>query len=422
MTERKQRRILRRGDRIADFVVSRLLGQGGFGDIYLVDSRLEENRQYAMKLESVGAKRNALLNERRVLKQLQGSAHFPKYVDSGQTMIFRYLIMEYLGPSLSEMRRVLPGRKFTLSTSLRVGIETLRAIQAFHAKGFLHRDVKPSNFLLRPSSSAPICMIDYGLAKRWLDRVSGKLIAARERSGFVGTTKYASLNAHEGKDLGRRDDMWSWFFSLLELMAGSLPWVSSRDKQETYESKLRADILEFCNSKSLPKQIISIWQILKSSKFEDEPQYELIISFLVEAMNENNITWDDKYDWEGLTGEDLEKIGCTMPLDLSHRDHPHLPKHLPPPIVPKDTTASSESISESYEAGSLSDEPAPRESFPTLSRSGSRRFSDSEHSVSSRHDVVARRRPLRNAPPPINRQSKPEIRVMQQRTDMCAVQ
>ncbi|OHT08457.1 CK1 family protein kinase [Tritrichomonas foetus] len=352
VAHRKERRKLKNGDRIADFTVIRLLGQGGYGDIYHVFSKLNPDDKFAMKLEmTAGQRKSHLFNEKEILTHLQDSPYFPKFIAFGQTTLFRYLVEECLGPSLASVRRVLPDCHFSLSSSLRIGIETLRTIESFHKHGYIHRDIKPSNFLLRPSLSAPILLVDYGLAKKYINLETGEIIPPRERSGFAGTTKYASLNAHENKELGRRDDLFSWLFSLFEIMSGCLPWVISRDKQETYESKLEADIEKFCKKTNMPRQIYSVYEIIKMYNFEDEPDYSLIISFLVEAMEENDCSWDEKYEWQALSHEELLNFSA-LTLTPPTKDHPLIPDHLPPAIIPNRGSESSSSISESYESES----------------------------------------------------------------------
>jgi serine/threonine protein kinase len=256
--EKSVPRILRQGDRLADFIVLGLIGQGGFGNIYYVESKLTPGEYHAMKTESIECKHNGILNERRILQQIQGTPYFPRYVDFGHTILYRYLVMEFLGPSLSDMRRVLPGRHFSLSTALHVGVHALRAIQALHERGIVHRDVKPSNFLIRFKSRTPIVLIDFGLGRRYISRTDNAILPPRDRAGFVGTTKYASLNAHDGLELGRRDDLMSWLF---ELMTGALPWPASRDRAESYAAKRDADIAAFCAR--LPGQIRRYTMICK---------------------------------------------------------------------------------------------------------------------------------------------------------------
>jgi serine/threonine protein kinase len=325
--EKTSPRILRQGDRLADFIVSHLIGQGGFGHIYYVESKLQPGEFYAMKTETVENKRNGILNERRILQQLQGSAYFPRYVDSGHTILYRYLVMEFLGPSLSDMRRVFPDRHFTLSTSLRIGIQSLRALQTIHDRGIVHRDVKPSNFLIRLNSRFPIVLIDFGLARRYISRIDNSILPPRDRAGFVGTTKYASLNAHEGLELGRRDDLISWVFSLFELMTGGLPWPASRDRNESHEAKLRADIPEFC--KQLPPQIFEIYEDLQTYGFQERPHYDDIEELLFAAMAQNGCDPEEPFDWERLTDEDLGRIAPLAKLETQHNDYPQLLEFVP---------------------------------------------------------------------------------------------
>ncbi|KAK8840412.1 hypothetical protein M9Y10_030812 [Tritrichomonas musculus] len=361
MTDRRDRRVLKPGDRIADFIVKKLLGRGGYGDIYHVYSRSEPDKTYAMKLEMTnGTKKSHLYNEKEILLTLQDSQYFPKFIAFGHTALFRYLVEECLGPSLSSFRQLLPKGHFSLSSSLRIGIETLRTIESFHQHGYIHRDIKPSNFLVRASLSAPILLIDYGLAKRYINKETGELIPPRERAGFAGTTKYASLNAHENQELSRRDDIFSWIFSLFEMLTGKLPWASSKDKQDVYEYKIRADIQKFCQDNKLPHQIYDIYELIKKYKFEDEPNYSLIISFLVEAMKENNCSWDDKYEWNMISHDDLLSFSA-MTLSPPTNDHPMIPKGLPPPVMPDNGHSSSSS----YESNSSSEEFPPLRDYKT---------------------------------------------------------
>lgn len=62
-------------------------------------------------------------------------------------------------------------------------------------------------------------LIDFGLARRYLDH-SGVLIPARTDGAFRGSTSYASMHAHQQLDLSRRDDLWSWFYMVVELLDG----------------------------------------------------------------------------------------------------------------------------------------------------------------------------------------------------------
>jgi serine/threonine protein kinase len=314
MSAKAHRRSLHPGDRLADFRVASVLGHGGFGDVYSVHSRADPGQTFAMKVEPVENKH--IPNERCILQQLQSSPYFPRFVDSGHTLLFRYMVMECLGPSLSDVRRALPSKHFSLSTSLRLGIEMLRAIQAMHERGFLHRDIKPSNFQLRPGKPTPIALIDFGLARRFVSRSDGELIPPHDHAGFVGTSKYASFNAHEGRELGRRDDVFSWMISLFELITGDVPWVSSGDHCATHDSKRKADVAMFCSA--LPSQMYKMYRHILKYEFEDEPQYDWLVALMVQMMDEAGCRPDDPFDWETLSESECAKLSPVVPL-VKHR-------------------------------------------------------------------------------------------------------
>lgn len=326
MSSRRSRKILHPDKRMDNYSIIQLVGQGGYGDIYQARD-IETNEIVALKVETIAIKKQALLRELEFMKKL-ASPYFPHFYTFGQTPKYRYIAMEMCGPSFSAIRRIMPNHKFTMSTSLRCGIEMIRAIRAFHQLGFLHRDIKPSNFLIRASRKYPLALIDYGLSRPYIDEETQEMIPPRTSPGFVGTAKYASLRAHDGKELGRRDDLYSWFYSLLEMMTGHLPWPSCRDKQKMYEAKKHADISSYISD--LPCQIRQVYYLIKRYNRDDEPNYNLLISFLVDAMHTVDASWDDSFDWEIIDSSEISPIPLTPPDD----EKPIIPTNLPPPVLP----------------------------------------------------------------------------------------
>ena len=77
-----------------------------------------------------------------------------------------------------------------------------------HAHGLLHRDLKPENLLMGLKTKTHVThIIDFGLSKSYILQETMEHIPYRNRKGLVGTARYASINAHLGKELSRRDDL-----------------------------------------------------------------------------------------------------------------------------------------------------------------------------------------------------------------------
>ena len=118
--------------------------------------------------------------------------------------------------NLAELRRAQLRGSFSLSTTLRLGYQILKGIEAIHEVGFLHRDVKPSNFAVgrTPSTMRHIFMLDFGLARQYTN-AQGEVRPPRGAAGFRGTVRYASMNAHKNKEMGKFDNMYFKVHGLL---------------------------------------------------------------------------------------------------------------------------------------------------------------------------------------------------------------
>ena len=83
-------------------------------------------------------------------------------------------------------------------------------------------------------------MLDFGLARQYTN-AAGEVRPARAAAGFRGTVRYASINAHKNKEMGRHDDLWSLFYMLVEFANGQLPWRKIKDKEQVGLMKEKYD-------------------------------------------------------------------------------------------------------------------------------------------------------------------------------------
>lgn len=270
------------------------IGRGAFGEISAIRC-LSDNQMYAFKAEPLTGKKKILHIEINFVKIMSNIPYFPMYHSHGRTSTHTWLAMELLGPSLAIVAKRMPNNRLSLSTGLRVASLVMKGLQKFHEFGFIHRDIKPSNILLRRCREYPIAIIDFGLSRSYIDRTTKKHLPPRTHPGFRGTTVYASPYAHMHQEMSRRDDLISWYYMILDLMNGPLPWKRHESGAEILHMKRRLPIGTL--GAEITPQLEQIWTLISGMSYEDQPDYEQILKLLDEAIDENKIKWTDEWDW-----------------------------------------------------------------------------------------------------------------------------
>ena len=212
--------------------------------------------------------------------------------------------MELLGPSVSNTRRKMANIHYTIGTVLSLAAYMLQCLRSFHEHGFVHRDVKPGNFLLRAGDISPLVMIDFGLSRQFINPVTRQPFPERMKCGFRGTGKYASLRALRSRDQSPRDDLISWLYSIVELIEGCLPWGIERNRA-TLE-RLKSGIAARDLMRKLPSEMYRIWNYVDKLSYSSKVDYDFIFHMIGEAMRSVRVTMATPFDWEVLTKAQIE--------------------------------------------------------------------------------------------------------------------
>lgn len=279
---------------------------GSFGNVYTA-IELSTNTYVAVKIEE-NKKMEKLTHESSIIRNLVSGEKSPVgipsfiWVGTDQSMSdYTFMVTEHLGPSLEDLF-MLCNKKFSLKTVLMIAEDCLNLLELVHSKSFIHRDVKPENFLIGlNSNSHMINLIDFGLSQRYKDPKTECHTGFRENKNLVGTARFLSINAHMGIEQSRRDDLESLGYMLIYFMNGSLPWqgIDSPNKHEKYQKigakKMKLPVELYC--RSIPEEFSMYVNYCRSLIFEEKPDYNFLRKLFDQLFRASNFTRDYSYDW-----------------------------------------------------------------------------------------------------------------------------
>jgi serine/threonine protein kinase len=287
------------GTDINRYTVTKYINSGSFGDVFEAKNK-KTGELVALKIPILNDERDglhSLLEEAKVYKHISdrenGIAEMKiiKYNDR------KIIVMDLLGSSLEELLN--KHKRFNMQTIISLAISMISVLKHIHSKGFIHRDIKPDNFVLGHTDPTKLYCIDFGLAKKYVKK-NGCHIPFCENKKFCGTARYSSISSHKGREQSRKDDLESIGYLLVYLYKEKLPWqgIKNKDKNKRYEligeKKDKTSIEDLCLG--MPKEFIIFLKYVKNLDFDEKPHYSALKKMFYNLYKSKNYK-DDKLEW-----------------------------------------------------------------------------------------------------------------------------
>ncbi|GMT29061.1 hypothetical protein PFISCL1PPCAC_20358, partial [Pristionchus fissidentatus] len=288
------------------WLLVKLLDEGGFGRVFQVLDQRKTGFYAALKIESVNMDGGSAIKlEKSALMQIHKRgvrSHVPILYRTSKRKNICYMIVTLLGDNLKRLKDKYFHDGYTLRTWSRIAIQVLYSIKVVHDSGFVHRDIKACNFMLGSMLDSKrarmVHILDFGLARQYaFEKKNGQFRAraARPKVDFRGTFCFAAPSMHDAVEQGRKDDIWSFLYLLIDIYAG-LPWgrIDNDAQLATMKQNMRDEDLLI----RMPSELLPIPKHLRTLGIYSRPNYFLVFQCLEKVMKRCNVTFLDPYEWE----------------------------------------------------------------------------------------------------------------------------
>ena len=307
------------GSRIGPYEVVSLLGSGGMGDVYRArDTRLERDVAIKVLPEAVAAnpdRRRRFEQEARAVAALN-HPHICQIYDVGPT----YLVLEYVdgAPVTGPM---------TADTAGRVALQIARALETAHARGMLHRDLKPGNILMTRAGDTKL--LDFGLVKLLHASDAAEDVTRTIDGTIVGTAAYMSPEQAEGKSVDARSDVFSFGSVLYEMLSGTRAFGGEttaqvlsavlRDTPRPLPASPLARIVTRCLEKDPARRYQAMPEVRAALEDAIRGQAERDASIAVLPFADMSPARDHEYFSDGLAEEIINTLARASDLKVIAR-------------------------------------------------------------------------------------------------------
>ncbi len=228
------------GTVIGRYRLLEMIGEGGFGSVFLAEQQEPVNRRVALKIIKLGMDTRQVIARFEAERQALAMMDHPniaRVLDAGATESGRpYFVMELVhGDPITQY---CDACDMDTDDRLDLFVQVCHAVQHAHQKGIIHRDLKPSNVLVAEVDGRPRPkIIDFGIAKAVEGRLTDHTLFTEFRQ-LIGTPEYMAPEQAAGPDVDTRSDIYSLGVLLYELLAGSPPFDPQRLRSAAWNELL----------------------------------------------------------------------------------------------------------------------------------------------------------------------------------------
>ncbi|CAD8211399.1 unnamed protein product [Paramecium pentaurelia] len=273
--------IYRENITFSGYLIQNKINKGGFGSIYKGVNK-STNQEVAIKHSQFDLK-----NEYQIMTQLSNVVGIPKVYSFEEQEKWSFMSMELLSQDLHTIKCKL--KQFTLKCICFIAIKVLEILKQVHQMNIVHRDIKPTNLMVKSLKDPQIYLIDFGIAQ---DQSKGDT-----RQELEGTFLYDPISVHKRQKYRFLDDIEMLAYTLVFLYNGHLPW-----KKYGNEVLVNGDALkqkeQYINSKAMSQlPFADLFGYIKWNQHRKKPDYEFLINLFRNILRENKIIENYQFDW-----------------------------------------------------------------------------------------------------------------------------
>lgn len=250
------------GQKIQNYNVEELLGEGGMGTVYRATDTLLQ-RSVAVKILHPHLVRDTTFFERfrneAILSAKLNHSNVAVLYNFLRDRNDNFMVMEFVdGMTLEKLLKQNGG--LPLESVLKIMMQTLDGLHHAHEKGILHRDIKPANLML--TREGIVKLMDFGIARM----VGSQRLTRADR--IVGTLEYMAPELLDGSEPSVQSDLYAIGVLMYELLSGKMPFEASTDSTLITQILTKKPIPLRSRISNLPKKVEEILDTLLQKKPE----------------------------------------------------------------------------------------------------------------------------------------------------------